>query len=519
MNEPRGPQETTPGADDDAVVAGAPQHADAAPADEAGEAAAVARVRAADPARDAAPDAARLHARLAETTGVTVGDPVDGRGAATPVDELAAARARRRGPARWLQVAAVAAGVALVGGGGYAVGAAGGSDPAAPPIALQGPEGAGAAAMAADTADAKMIGPGWFGGRTVFRGSGLDGAAGTSRAWAFDATSAATAETAARVAQVLGVAGEPRQEWGQWVVGANDGLSASVQVGVDGQASMWFYDRAWDPSVCSLGLPETLDGAEPAEGAGALEGGGTPEGAGSAGVTAEQADPQLVDPGAAVEPELREPDPADPSVCDPASTPTGDAAIAKARDLMARLGVDTGTYELTVSQDTGVPGLVGVTGAQVVDGTQTGLGWSVQLAGTGVQSVSGPLATLVELGTYEHVSADDAVERLNDPRFGASYGGVVPLAARAAGAADDAVSIMPAEPTDAPTVPPVPAPGEPVAWPVQDVTITGARLGVTPLTTPTGATLLVPAWELTDADGGTWSVVAVVEDQLDLSAR
>jgi len=51
---------------------------------------------------------------------------------------------------------------------------------------------------------------------------------------------------------------------------------------------------------------------------------------------------------------------------------------------------------------------------------------------------------------------------------------------------------------------------------VQDVTITGARLGVTLLTTPTGATLLVPAWELTDADGGTWSVIAVVEDQLDL---
>lgn len=476
----------------------------AGPADEAAQDAAVARVRAADPAAGATPDTARLHARLADATGVPL--------ASAPVDELAAARARRRGPARWLQVAAVAAGVAVVGSGGYALGAGGAEPPSAPPIALQGGGGAAGAPEMAASADKvaagdtrSMMAPGWFGGRTVFTGSGLDGAAGSGRAWAFDATSAATAETAARVAEVLGVAGEPRQEWGQWVVGANDGLSATVQVGVDGQASMWFYDRAWDPSICASGVPETLDGA----GSSSLEGG--------------VVEPGAAEPDVAVEPlpapDLpQDPAPADPSVCDPAATPTGDAAIAKARDLMSRLGVDTAGYELTVSEETGVPGLVSVTGTQVVDGTQTGLGWFVQLAGTGVQSVSGPLATLVELGTYDHISADEAVERLNDPRFGASYGGVVPLAARAEGAvADDSVA-MPVEPTDTPTVPPVPAAGDPVAWPVQHVTITGARLGVTLLTTPTGATLLVPAWELTDADEGTWSVIAVVEDQLDLDA-
>ncbi|MCC2313899.1 hypothetical protein [Cellulomonas xiejunii] len=480
MDETRDPHDGTPV---DGTTDGT---TDGRTTDDAASDAAVARVRAADPAAGAVPDGARLRARLADATGapLAAGTPV-----AEPVDdELAAARARRRPAARWLQVAAVAAGVALVGGGGYAVGASGTQDPAAPPIALQGADGTGPGAgqeMAA--ADSRsMVAPGWFGGRTVFSGSGLDGAAGSGRAWAFDATSAATAGTAARVAEVLGVPGEPRQEWGQWVVGTNDGLSATVQVGVDGQASMWFYDRAWDPSVCT-----SRTGA---------------------------ADQGTIEPDVAVEPAPApdapgEPAPADPSVCDPSSTPTGDAAVAKARDLMGRLGVDTAGYELTVADDTGVPGLVSVTGAQVVDGTQTGLGWSVQLAGTGVQSVSGPLATLVELGTYDHISADEAVERLNDPRFGASYGGMMPLARAAA--ADDAVT-MEQQPVDEPTVPPVPAPGDPVAWPVQDVTITGARLGVTLLTTPTGATLLVPAWELTDADGGTWSVIAVVEDQLDL---
>ncbi|MBO3089922.1 hypothetical protein [Cellulomonas dongxiuzhuiae] len=499
-----GPTDATPDGVTDGVTVPATDQPDAAQTD-----AVVARVRAADPAAATTPDTDRLHARLADATGVTLGA---GEG---PADDLAAARARRRPAARWLQVAAVAAGVALVGGGGYAVGAAGADEPSAPPIALQGaggaPETAGASDMSGADVRSKMVGPGWFGGRTVFSGSGLTGAAGSARAWAFDATSAATAATAAHVANVLGVAGEPRQEWGQWVVGANDGLSATVQVGVDGQASMWFYDRAWDPSVCTSGVPETLDGATSS---GAAEG---------SAVEPDVAPRDAAEPGVAVEPLPApdvppEPAPADPSVCDPASTPTGDAAAARARDLMTRLGVDPGGYEVTVSDETGVPGLVSVTGAQVVDGTQTGLGWSVQLVGTGVQSVSGPLATLVELGTYDHVSADDAVERLNDPRFGASFGGMVPLAARAEGAvADDSVS-MQAEPADEPTVPAVPAPGDPVAWPVQQVTITGARLGVTLLTTPTGATLLVPAWELTDADGSTWSVVAVVEDQLDLSA-
>lgn len=505
-----------------------------APRDPAAEDAAVARVRAADPAAGATPDLPRLQARLADATGVPLGAAAtgaagaaaDGAGAPTTAaaavpDELASARERRRPSARWLQVAAVAAGAVLVGGGGYAVGAAGADEPAAPPIALQG-QGAdamsavGGAAPEVGAADAarSMIAPG-FGGRTTFSGEGLPTAAGEARAWAFDATSAATAATARRVAEALGVAGEPRGEWGQWVVGANDGTGASVTVGGDGMASLWFYDRARDPSVCGSGAPEELDGA-----------GSTGAEAG----TPEPADDPSVEPDVSILPAPggvpADPAPADPSVCDPASTPTGDAAVAAARDLVQRLGVDTAGYEFAVTDDTGVPGLVNVQAAQVVDGTQTGVLWSVGLAGNGVQSASGPLATLVELGTYDVVGAAEAVERLNDPRFGASFGGVVPLARAAAeGAvaddarADDAVSV-PAEPVPVPaepTVPPVPAPGSPIAWPVQHVTLVDARLGVTLLGTADGASLLVPAWELTDADGQTWSVVAVAEDQLDLS--
>ncbi|MFS0704835.1 hypothetical protein AB6N23_09970, partial [Cellulomonas sp. 179-A 9B4 NHS] len=428
-------------------------------------------------------------------------------------DELAAAREeRRRRPARWLQVAAVATGALVLGGGGYALGAGGADQPAAPPIALQGGAATestvtGAAPAAADAARS-MIAPG-FGGRTTFAGEGLPTEAGQARAFAFDATSAATAEAVRRAAEVLGVAGDPRGEWGQWVVGTTDGSAASVTVGGDGMANLWFYDPARDPSACLSGLPERLDP-------------GTDGGAGLDGSSAGTPEPAA--PDVSILPVPR-PAPADPSVCDPGATPTGDAAVAAARDLVGRLGVDTAGYEFAVTEDTGVPGLVQVQGAQVVDGTQTGVAWSVGLAGDGVQSVSGPLASLVELGTYDVVSAADAVDRLDDPRFGASSGGVMPLARAAAepGAvadADAAVGSMPVEPQPAPaepTVPPVPAPGSPIAWPVQEVTLVDARLGVTLLTAPDGATLLVPAWELTDADGRTWSVVAVVEDQLDLS--
>ena len=131
-----------------------------------------------------------------------------------------------------------------------------------------------------------------------------------------------------------------------------------------------------------------------------------------------------------------------------------------------------------------------------------------------MQSLYAPLAPLVELGSYDVVSPTEAVARLGDPRFGASGGGgVMPLAAEGM-RADDSVSSVPTEPT----VPATPTAGSPLAWPVQEVTLVSARLGVALTTLPTGASVLVPTYELADADGATWSVIAVVDDQLDFSA-
>lgn len=516
------------------------------------------RLHAADPAAGAAPDPDRLAATLRAATGVDVGrtDVATGSGLAA---EAARRRWRPTAAPRWLQVAAAVAALAVVGGGAYALGGrTGGSSTAGstplPAIALGGPQvggpqraGAdmaapanGAASGSASSSSIAVPAPGrWWGSRTVFTASGLSTTGGTGTARAFDAASVVSADTVRRAAKVLGVAGEPRAQWGTWTVGTLDGKGAVLTLSGDGMATLSYSDPAWDPWTC----------------------------------TGEKAA-------------------ANASVCGPnaAAPPTGDAAVAKVRALFHALGVDltgatvqVGEPQKPVRDGSGatVPtaGRETVTFSQVVDGQLTGVTWSATLVGSGVQSLWGPLAPLVDLGRYQVVSAAAAVERLNDPRFGAFGGGPVPMAAGGvqvdSGAAEPAIGSatsggvappdaastgsatsaavpsevqqsapMPAgtgtagpgivapapattpgtEPTAAPssTAPPVapstPSAGSAIAWPVRHVTITSARLGLAVTTLPSGAAVLVPTYQLTDADGGTWSVIAVVDGQLDLNA-
>ena len=104
------------------------------------------------------------------------------------------------------------------------------------------------------------------------------------------------------------------------------------------------------------------------------------------------------------------------------------------------------------------------------------------------------------LGTYPVVSEVEAVERLGDPRFSGAVLGRSGQAGPSEGAGPRTV----------------PESGGPIAWPVEDVTIVSATL--TEVRYPAdGAVLLVPAYDLTDTEGGVWTVMAVDEELLDFT--
>lgn len=429
---------------------------------------AVSRVRGADPAAGAEPDGDRLAALTAERR----------------ADELAARRARPR----WAAVAAVAAGALVVGGGaGFGIGR-GTQDPApqADAVASVPDERSAAAGVPESMSSADMSAAGGYGGeRTTFTAAGLSDTGGSATAWAFDGASTFTEETVTRVAEVLGVEGEPRLEGG-WNVGPADGSGPSLNIGPDAAVTVSFHDPA---------LYEGMEDVEPAE---PLDDDAAVGGDGATGS----------EPGVAVvEPHSVDGAPAqdEPSAAAPGGTaPEGAAGVLY--ETLAALGLDPEDVEYAEQDGWAGNGATSVVGHHVVDGVRTGYSWYADVVDGEVLSFSGPLAPVVELGEYDVVSPAEAAERLTDPRFG---GAVV---------WSEDVSIMPVpEPDgrswdDPPAAPP--AAGAPVPWSVTEVTITTAEPSLTEHWTDEGSSLLLPAYDLSDAEGRTWRVLAVADHEL-----
>ncbi|MFC8922621.1 hypothetical protein [Cellulosimicrobium sp. NPDC057127] len=463
------------------------------------------RLRAADPAHDDTADVEAIRAAVRDRAPEAFGGAAAAAALPRVPDELAARRDRRRRVP--LQVAAAVAGALVVGAGGYALGAEGGSGgggtvaatTALAPIELGATTQGDVATQEESTAvgslpevgavgprvTTEMIHPGYGAARTVFRQEGLSEAGGSAEAWAYDAAGVFSSQTARRVADVLGVGGDVREEYGSYVVGERDGTGPTVSLQPDGLASVSFVDPAKDPWGCVVVEPAPDDATS-------SSGGGS-------------ADVAPVEPGACAE-------------ADHGVPPSRDAAVAQLRDVMGSLGLDTEAFEYVaedLTADQAAPRATTVTAYEVVEGQRTGASWSATFSGAGLASLYGSLAPRVPLGTYDVVSPAEAVERLDDPRF--SGGGPVALA-RDALDAQAVPEILPApEDPVAPTVPPTVPEGSAIAWPVTEVTITSARLGHGVQHQPDGAAVLVPAYELTDADGGTWSVLAVADDRLDFS--
>ena len=436
----------------------------------------VERLRAADPAAGVEPRAGFADEVVAQAAADATGEqPGEAAPSETPpVADLAAERARRRN--RWLTVAAVAASVLIVGGAGYAVGAtttgtstvAGG---AAPPISLQ--SGVGAATeqgvpqtdasagapesnkmSAGSGATDRMLPYGY--GRNDFSASGLSTEEGTATAYAYDARSASNAETVGALAVALGLQGQPELKDGGWVVGLQDGTEASLWVGLDGTLSFSYWDPQLNPWQCAP----------------------------------------------------------DATVCEPTGTPPGEAAAIDAlRSLISSTGRDPGAFEFASEVYEGSPTRT-AQAWPLIDGQRTDQGWYLELAEDGIVNASGSLAETVQLGDYPIVSEQEAFERLSDPRFGAQVT-AIPFAAQEAKAADADQPVEWVPPTEPPAIP---SDGTALSWPVNDVEIVDARLGLATHWQPDGSVLLVPAYEFTDAAGGTWSVIAVADAKLDFAA-
>lgn len=438
----------------------------------------LARLRAADPASGLEPRAgfaddvvAQAMAEAPAEQGTASSEPR----ADAAVTDLGAERVRRR--PRWLPFAAVAASLAIVGSAGYGIGATAGggtstlADGAAPPISLQSGEGLGApaadgGAMQEGPAGASEMSKMSVGGasdmmfpgfgRNVFSSSGLSTAAGSAAAYTYDARAASTAEEVAALGAALGIEGTPVLQDGSWQLGAQDGTAPYLSVGLDGTLSFYFNDPLINPWQCA-------DGAES---------------------------------------------------CDPpADLPSADAAIEALRSLITSVGRDPAAFEYT--SETWEGSFTRPAQAwPVVNGQRLDQSWNLELTTSGVVSASGSLADIVALGDYPIVSEQDAFKRLSDPRFGAQMT-AMPLAMRGQTEPilEDTEWVPPTEP------PATPGAGTTVSWPVNEVEIVSARLGLSSQWQPDGSVLVVPAYEFTDADGGTWSVIAVADSMLDFASE
>lgn len=403
-------------------------------------------------------------------------DPDDGvdAGADVPGDHTdeAATTAppadRRRPPHHYL--AAAAAAVALV-AGGFVVGTqvGGGQEYAAAPISLSssqrpayGSEGMGVSGggIAFD----------WMAGleRVSFSAAALGTQEGEAAGYGLDISEAATPERLQEVTTALGFEGTPTFINGSWSLHDSGSYfnaypSDVIHFSVNGPSPDRSSAYAWceECEVDGDGTNAFTDGTE----------------------------------SASASPDER-----------------GEAAL---RQLILTVGEDPGqfTYE---PPDTGAAavGATGMVATRVVDGQETTtLTFGIDLNS---RSYWGYLGDVVTLGTYPVVSEQEGFDRLSDRRFAATRSAWPPFVNGEYNiSTEDGSNPLTVTIPDG-AAPPAPSPG-PVAWPVAEVTLSSARLGLAVHHQPDGTALLLPAYEFADDDGNAWSVIAVAEEALDLA--
>ncbi len=323
----------------------------------------------------------------------------------------------------------------------------------------------------------------------------LDTPAGS---WIVPAGVSVGLEQVRRLAEVLGVRGEPREQpadWGGgWAVGPDDGTAPSLWVSGDGLGT-WWYSPAWDvASDVRCVVSEPMPGAdEPMpieEGAASDEAVGAP---GSA--SGEQSDAEAP---ATSETEVL-PTPECAEIAPPANVPSAEQAEALARQLFGELGLDLDQVEFETYRD---DWNASVTAYRVLEGVRSPLSWYASYGGDAeLQYAGGSLAEPQRSEDYPRIGTAAGFERLqsgNDPIYG--FGGWSRYAAEELAAADVAT-----EPALG-----APEPIEPIG-PVEPmvVTITGVEEELVQVWDVEGAVHLLPGYAFLTDDGARYVVSAI----------
>jgi hypothetical protein len=344
---------------------------------------------------------------------------------------------------------------------------------------------------------------GWWGNQIFAAGADVSAeSTGTASGYLLSAQGVDRAALAQRLATEFGVAGTPQtDEWGNVTVGVTDGSGPSIWIGGDALAAWSYYNPSNDPwrnCVYEVPVSEPLDPGVSSDS----------RGGGSASTSSDVAAPEPApSPASSGSGDSAKPSPA---LCDSLPMPDRDRSERTARTLLAGVGVPADAVAWDVSASSP---LLSVSATQLVDGMRSALTWSVLFADGGVYSAYGSAAGLQEYPGYPVVSPREAIERTSDPRWRALSPTMVwsdPSAPIAAGAAKGADSTAPK-----------PAPlkdGRPaVQVPISTVTLSGGELALAQYWQNDGTVLLLPAYNFTDEQGNTWSVIAVTEDSVDFS--
>lgn len=433
----------------------------------------LARLRAADPASDDAPDLAEVRARVF-----------------AHVSDNVVSYSPRRAWNRGLRYAAAAAVVLVAAGGGFWSGQNTSTNaeaisekvttgaPAAGAVA----PGMGASATVG-AADAKMAASPamYWGGNTVLKPtSALPNEAGTARAYAFDASGVNGRDLALAIAKLLGLPANVKVGDNGEVSVGQDGNLGNVWVGIDSMVNFNGWSNANSPWNCGN---DAMTGIKEGTAAG-----------GSASAGGDQSMQEIQ------------------QQCDAEwPTPTDAAALQAAKAAFASLGLPEASHLTLNVLDQQQTRSRSVVGTLQVAGKRSTLTWTAEVAKLGVFSINGFAAKVVPADLYPVVGARDAALRTQQ-RIWSGFGPTL-IGSPSAGMPGGVVTTTTAAPAQ-PTLPTKDGKPMPTTY-VQEVTVSSATPGLTQVWLADGRALLMPAWDFTSDDGSVWQMIAIGADYVD----